>query len=312
VRNEPNLGALPNYNKGIRLARGKYVWLISADDYLRSSEVLHRYVELMEKNPRVTFCFCTGVGVRSGVETGRLDWSAYAAQDEVVEGRVLLQRLMDYNLVLAPSAMARRECYEKLSDFPVKPVWGGVTVDLIWGGDWYLWCLFALHGQVGFFAEPMVCYREHELAMTSIVTKDALTACFRSEIAVTWQIKRHAQALGYADVVAKCRQAIAFDYAHHLTGKPYRSALSTISEVEFEESLQTNTEDESERREVRDMIFVNAGDRCFVKREYAVAKEFYRRALARNPGDLKTRLKLWQLRGGWLGIALRRKLNGLE
>ena len=35
VRNNPNLGHLKNYNKGIQMARGKYVWLISADDYLR-------------------------------------------------------------------------------------------------------------------------------------------------------------------------------------------------------------------------------------------------------------------------------------
>lgn len=33
-RNEPNLGHLRNYNKGIGLAHGRYIWLISADDYL--------------------------------------------------------------------------------------------------------------------------------------------------------------------------------------------------------------------------------------------------------------------------------------
>src|SRR5216684_5652724 len=37
IRNEPNLGHLKNYNKGIELARGQYVWLISADDCLRTS-----------------------------------------------------------------------------------------------------------------------------------------------------------------------------------------------------------------------------------------------------------------------------------
>ena len=39
IRNDPNLGALKNYNHGIALSRGKYVWLISADDYLRTQEV---------------------------------------------------------------------------------------------------------------------------------------------------------------------------------------------------------------------------------------------------------------------------------
>src|SRR4051794_32850375 len=40
IRNEPNLGHLRNYNKGITLAQGEYIWLISADDYLRCSDAL--------------------------------------------------------------------------------------------------------------------------------------------------------------------------------------------------------------------------------------------------------------------------------
>ena len=35
VHNPENLGALPNYNKGIAMSAGRYVWLISADDCLR-------------------------------------------------------------------------------------------------------------------------------------------------------------------------------------------------------------------------------------------------------------------------------------
>src|ERR1700719_665273 len=42
VRNETNLGNLRNYNKGIGLARGNYIWLISADDRLRRTYVLER------------------------------------------------------------------------------------------------------------------------------------------------------------------------------------------------------------------------------------------------------------------------------
>ena len=40
VRNEKNQRHLANYNKGIKLAKGEYVWLISADDRLRKPYVL--------------------------------------------------------------------------------------------------------------------------------------------------------------------------------------------------------------------------------------------------------------------------------
>src|SRR5262245_36779409 len=35
IRNTMNLGHLANYNRGIDMARGRYIWLISADDTLR-------------------------------------------------------------------------------------------------------------------------------------------------------------------------------------------------------------------------------------------------------------------------------------
>src|ERR1700730_3911201 len=69
VRNEPNLGHLRNYNKGINLARGKYVWLISADDRLRKPYVLQRYVELMDNHEGVGFACCPGVLLENGCET---------------------------------------------------------------------------------------------------------------------------------------------------------------------------------------------------------------------------------------------------
>ena len=57
VRNETNLGHVRNFNKGITLASGKYVWLISPDDWLRGDDALAKYVDLMEQNPGVGYTF---------------------------------------------------------------------------------------------------------------------------------------------------------------------------------------------------------------------------------------------------------------
>src|SRR3981081_4624729 len=77
IRNDANLGHLGNYNKGIKLTRGKYVWLVSADDYLRRAYVLPRYVNLLDRNSQVGYTFCPGVGVRNGRETQILGYSVH-------------------------------------------------------------------------------------------------------------------------------------------------------------------------------------------------------------------------------------------
>ncbi len=73
-------------------------------------------------------------------------------RDRIFPGHALLKKLLRANFVLTAAGMVRRECYEKVSFFPL---------DMPWCGDWYLWCVFALHYDVAYFAEPMVCYRKH-------------------------------------------------------------------------------------------------------------------------------------------------------
>lgn len=305
IRNDRNLGALPNYNRGISLSRGKYVWLISADDYLRRPCVLQRYVDLMEALPGVGFTFCPAVEVKNGKETGLLSYSTYGDCDRVIAGRDFLKTLLYRNLVVAPTAMARREYYEKVSYFIINPVWGNVPIDLIWGGDWYLWCVFALQGDVGYFAEPMICYREHDLSSTSIVTKEKIENCFHAEISVPWKIKAKADEFGYRDISRKCLEAVAFHYAQHLTTKQYRSSTSTITMSQFEDSLGNNSPDEKERIWVRARVFANMADRLYYRKEFAAAKKYYRAATRLNPGMIKAQIKKLLLSLGKPGAYLR-------
>src|SRR5579884_253411 len=118
VRNEPNLGHLRNYNKGIGLARGEYIWLISADDRLRQPYALERYVTVMDANPKVGFAFCPGVGLQHGAETRLLGYSVLAQQDRIFPGRELFVKLLEGNSVLAASGMVRRAAYDKVGAFP--------------------------------------------------------------------------------------------------------------------------------------------------------------------------------------------------
>src|SRR3954451_10954181 len=67
IRNEPNLGHLRNYNKGIQMSQGKYIWLISADDRLRCDYVLEKYVAALEVNPNVGYAFCPAVRLENGL-----------------------------------------------------------------------------------------------------------------------------------------------------------------------------------------------------------------------------------------------------
>src|SRR5215469_15348880 len=83
IRNEPNLGHLRNYNKGIGLAKGEYVWLISADDCLRTKDAVEKYVRIMEQNRSVAYAFCPAMGLNAaGEPTGIVEWTRPFKQDK--------------------------------------------------------------------------------------------------------------------------------------------------------------------------------------------------------------------------------------
>jgi glycosyltransferase involved in cell wall biosynthesis len=300
IRNDPNLGHLRNYNKGIGMARGKYVWLISADDYLRSPKILERYVQLMEREPRVGFCYCPGIGVKHGKETRLLDYTVHGAGDRVTPGHELLKHLLYRNTILAPSGLARKECYEKLGLFPL---------DMPWAGDWYIWGLFALHYDVGYFAEPMVCYREHELSMTTKLWRENVVGCVEEDVAVPWAIKRKADAAGFKEVARDCLRAVARTYSDSMLFARYSSKGPALTLDQFESSLSQSPADDADRRWVRARIYEELGNAAYWKGDRMGAREHYREARRQHWWMPSVIAKQMLLFTGGAGHALRLRLK---
>ena len=297
IRNDPNLGHLRNYNKGISLSHGKYVWLISADDYLLRNYVLQRYVALLEKHPNVGYTFCPGVGVGTDQGEDLKGWVSYGQSihgkvDRIYDGHVLLNKLLHGNTIVAASGLVRRKCYEKVSLFPL---------NMPWAGDWYLWCVFALHYNVGYFSEPMVCYRAHELSMTNKMWTENAKRCCEEEVAIPWAVKRKADELGLYHISKCCLKAIAEIYARNVVRKNYRMAEPAINLEEVENSLHSNCTSEKEIKWLRARVLTGIGNEYFWKGEQLLAKKFYRESLKLDPIMLKTLFKRLLLSFGSTG-----------
>jgi glycosyltransferase involved in cell wall biosynthesis len=303
IRNEQNRGHLRNYNRGLCMSRGKYVWLISADDYLRVPYVLARYVQLMERHDRVGYIFCPGIAVKSGRETGLLDYSIHGQHDVIMNGRAFLPTLLRYNGVIAASAMARRDCYSKAGLFPLEP-------GMAWSGDWYLWCAFTLYFDVAYLAEPMVCYRDHDLSMTWALTgEEKLRTCSAGDLAVRWMIKHRADELGLRAVARQCQVALAQEYATQYTVKEYRSVnrvmLSRMSIDEIYRSVCRNTADNKERQWIRARTFSEIADIFYMRHNTRYAKRFYWSSLRIHPLSGRVHIKLALLSLGKIGTYVR-------
>jgi glycosyltransferase involved in cell wall biosynthesis len=311
IDNPVNLGNLRTYNKGIKLSRGAYVWLISADDYLLKPYVLERFIRLLDARPDVGYVFCPGIGVVGGEHRQLL--GEYRKQDCVVDGKKLLKKLLQQNFILAPGVLVRRECYEQISDFPLEVEWKGTPIQMKWLGDWYLWCRFALVHDVGYFAEPMVCYRMHELSMTNDVTQpETVQACAESDLAMLWLMKHHATELNYRYVAADCLKAIANEYRRQGASKHFRASTYVLHAADFERSLCRNTADPKERRLIRARYRDGAGNRYLALGQLDEARRCYLGSIRDDPSRIKLYGKLLFLQMGGLGLNIRRMFGGFR
>lgn len=295
-RNDPNLGHLRNYNKGIGLARGDYIWLVSADDCLRSKDAVGRFVALMEQDPRLAYVFCSAMGLgENGDETGVVEWARPFTKDVVLEGRRFLATLAEGNCVSAPSVMVRRRCYEAAGNFPL---------DLPHAGDWYLWCAFAFCGEVGYLNEPMVCYRIHGSNMSSTLIAGMRHVVREDQAKVRWRLKDMAEKAGFPEVARICLERLAKQYSVDLAeAAPTPTCESMVESVEAILERHARVE---EREALRTRIFGLLADRLFGLERFADAAYFYRRALRRSPQRWNYAAKLALLKLGRSGVFVRR------
>ena len=271
VRNDPNLGHLRNYNKGIGLSRGAYVWLISADDCLASPYVLERYMTALEANPRAGYAFCPALGRQGDKRTGILQYTYHGAKNEIFDGRKFLtDSLLKENGIAAASGLVRKECYEQISLFPL---------DMPYGGDWYLWAVFALHYDVAYFAEPMVEYRVHDLAMCVTLSQESIRKCIDDDLVLHLRIGDEAERLGFDAIVRMCREQNAIQFGRYLSGVSIRGSIATLCVEEMTATLNKFIADENERKNFAALAFAKAGDRFFWRNEYAQAGAMYQEAL---------------------------------
>lgn len=172
--NEVNSGCtFKQWNKGVRLAHGKYVWIAESDDYA-DERLLDRLVAVLEKDSTVAFAYCQSWQISdedrlTGLADGYLDyldmhrWKA----DFCVDGRDECRNyLVCSNTVPNASAVVfRRAVFEGI---------GGADESLRLCGDWKLWVAMALKGKIAYLAEPLNYFRLHDKSVRNTTRDEGL------------------------------------------------------------------------------------------------------------------------------------------
>jgi glycosyltransferase involved in cell wall biosynthesis len=158
--NEQNSGGTyKQWNKGVRVARGEYVWIAESDDYA-DLRFLEKLVALLDGDASLGLVFCRSWRVS---EDGKLDgfvdsdladnlrrWTS----DFVASGCEMCREYFARGNAIpnASAVLFQKQLFERI---------GGADETLRTCGDWKAWAGIALQGRIGYVCEPLNYFRFH-------------------------------------------------------------------------------------------------------------------------------------------------------
>lgn len=167
VVNKANSGSpFPQWNRGVELACGEYVWIAEADDDAEP-ELLETLTRELDNCPSAAFAYCQSWiidehGKRLTTADGWTDhldnvrWRRDFLNDGPEEARRYL--ILQNTIPNASAVVFRRSAFLQA---------GGARTSMRLCGDWMMWTSLALRGHVAFISTPLNLFRMHSATVRS-------------------------------------------------------------------------------------------------------------------------------------------------
>lgn len=236
--NAHNLGMVPNWNKCLEVARGRYIKYLFGDDLFSAPETLGLMVQAIEQSPGTSLVACARTIIDE--HSRPLDCISRFPDNFSAEGHDIIRRCMkritrEHNLIGEPSVVLfRRDLAQRGFDLRYRQL-----VDL------EMWFHLLEQGKFRYLATPLCSFRHHKGQQT----------------------KKNIVELNFVD-------DLAFLFKEYL-GKPYvgisRTAAVYLTYYQFYKLFKHATQGQHDMALVREKIQQHYG-----MRRFALLRPFYR------------------------------------
>lgn len=170
VFNATNSGSpFAQWNKGVSLARGEFVWIAESDDFA-DRHFLERLVPLLINHPNIGLAYCQSYNVNEDgqILSSRLDWTSnldqYRWQRNFINSGVAeLQHyfLFKNTIPNASAVLMRKKVFLDA---------GGACASMRLNGDKMTWTRMLLVADIAYCAEHLNYFRTHQQNVRSVAT----------------------------------------------------------------------------------------------------------------------------------------------
>lgn len=165
--NSVNTGSpFAQWQKGISLSRGKYIWIAESDDAAESS-FLEKAVSVLNQYPRASFCFLGSHCIDEKGNQLSTDFDRWTSKQlcrpqkkGVFDGKDYIKHNLYWRNYIynASGVVFRRQCFDQIKDLS--------CFSMRYSGDWLFWVEMAKQGSVIELYEKLNIFRLHSTSTT--------------------------------------------------------------------------------------------------------------------------------------------------
>lgn len=151
VNHAENQGYIASLIEGSRLSQGKYIMVISADDYCVSDSAFENLLQPMEADDGVAFAYSAyghyeDNGIRTWLSSRQMGPRVQSGAEEYRD------LLVQGNYILHSGVIIRKTAYKAV---------GGYDPSARYACDTIMWLMLCGQGKVAFCADELFAYRQH-------------------------------------------------------------------------------------------------------------------------------------------------------
>lgn len=153
--NKSNEGICKTLNKGLLLAKGKYVAFLASDD-MWTSDRIEKQVYFMEENANIGLVFSDNYFIRLNkvAQVKGTDYKPIIRKCFLngIQNVNMYEKLLSDDIIPALTVLIRKECFDKVGGFD----------NNLKAEDYDMWLRIAKEYPIAFIDEPLAYYRVHD------------------------------------------------------------------------------------------------------------------------------------------------------
>lgn len=147
------------WQKGIELAKGQFIWIAESDDYSETN-FLEKLIQKINAKAHIDMAFCESHFVNEQGEI--IHQKETSKREEIFTGKEFIEKMLTFGNGIYNASMAifRKNLFERITDKSY--------LNFNYCGDWYFWILLCEKCNLVYHSgEPLNYFRRHEKSVSS-------------------------------------------------------------------------------------------------------------------------------------------------